>query len=144
MYECQGTKKDYHCNLLVAPKFTVPQVDRVCVTNRGRFSMSFDAKDLRTGVWHGNSDTYNQPKTQCLELRETSKVAAGDLFEVHATAKSYEAVADSRVEYKSGGGTAFYQCSGTTSTIHCELLRDANNATFANNTTDVLPPVFVV
>lgn len=137
-YQCKGTKKDYRCNLLVEPKFTVPQVDRVCVTNRGGYAMSFDAKDLQTGHWHGSSFTYRNPKTQCLELGETFEVAAGDLFEIHATATAgHEAVADSRVEFTAGGGTATYQCGGTTAGIHCELLRDADNVT------DVIPNVIV-
>jgi len=142
-YQCQGTKKDYRCNLLVEPKFTVPQVDRVCVTNRGKYAMSFDATDLRTGLWHGGSFTYRQPKTQCLELGETFEIAEGDKFEIHAFAKSHEAIADSHVEYKAGGGTATYQCGGTTTTIHCELLRDANT-TNTTNTTDFTPPELVV
>merc|ERR1712070_39476 len=146
-YQCQGTKQDYHCNLLVEPKFTVPQVDRVCVQNSGNYAMYFDAEDLRTGLRHGSSFTYKHPKTQCLELSETFQIADGDKFEIHAFAKDHEAIADSLVEYKTGGGTATYQCGGTSNTMHCELLRDANNATDASNATNVdnathvLPPL---
>lgn len=130
LFQCKGTTLNYDCKLLVDPKYTVPQVDKVCVNNRGGYSMSFDAKDLQTWNYHGRTGNFPNPRSGCFDLADTKDVKTGDLFEIHAKAVAgKEAVADSHVEYKAGGGTATYQCSGSTLSIHCELLRDADAAT---------------
>lgn len=129
-YQCKGSTLNYHCNLLVEPKYTVPQVDRVCVNNRGAYAMSFDAQDLRSGNWHGRTGNYPNPQQQCFDLTEMQDVAEGDEFEIHANAVAgREAVAEGRVTYKAGGGTATWQCGGSTLGIHCEMLRDADAVT---------------
>jgi len=128
LYQCKGSTMIYDCVLLVEPKFTIPQVETVCVKSRGGYAMSFDAKDLRTGNWHGRTGNYSNPQQKCFNIGETSSVEEGDSFEIHANAVAgKEAVADSLVEYKAGGGTATYTCSGSTSGIHCELQRKARS-----------------
>jgi hypothetical protein len=140
LYQCKGTTLDYHCDLLVEPKFTIPEVDTVCVNNRGAYAMSFDAQDLQTGNWHGRTGNYPNPQQQCFNIGETDGVTEGDSFEIHANAVAgREAIADSRVVYKARGGTATYQCGGSTLGIHCELQRDADDVTdFTNVLTDVV------
>ena len=139
LYQCKGSTMNYDCVLLVEPKFTIPQVDTVCVNNRGGYAMSFDAKDLRTGNWHGRTGNYPNPQQKCFNIGETSGVEAGDSFEIHANAVAgKEAVADSRVEYKAGGGTATYTCSGSTLGIHCELQREVRSVIDANALTDIV------
>jgi hypothetical protein len=133
LYQCKGPSLDYHCNLLVEPKFTVPEVETVCVNNRGAYAMSFDAKDLQTGTWHGRTGAYSNPQQRCFNIGETNGVTEGDSFEVHANAGGQEAIADSNVVYKTGGGTATYQCGGSTLGIHCELVRDADVVTDVMN-----------
>lgn len=129
LFQCKGSTLNYDCKLLVDPKYTVPQVDKVCVNNRGAYAMSFDAKDLQTGTYHGRTSNFPNPQSKCFDLIETKDVKTGDLFEIHAKAVAgREAVADSHVEYKAGGGTATYECRGSTQSIHCELLRDADLA----------------
>lgn len=139
LYQCKGSTMDYHCVLLVEPKFTVPQVDTVCVNNRGAYAMSFDAQDLRTENWHGRTGNYANPQQRCFNIGETDGVVEGDSFEIHANAVAgREAVADSRVVYKEGGGTATYQCGGSTLGIHCELQRDARTVIDASALTDLV------
>lgn len=129
LFQCKGSTLNYYCKLLVDPKYTVPKVDTVCVNNRGAYAMSFDAKDLRTGNYHGTTGNFPNPQSECFDLADTKDVKTGDLFEIDAKAVAgREALADSRVEYKAGGGTATYQCGGSTLGIHCELLRDADIA----------------
>jgi len=129
LFQCKGSTMDYHCKLLVDPKYTVPQVDKVCVNNRGAYAMSFDGKDLNTGNWHGRTRNFPNPQSECFDLAVTKDVEPGDVFEIHASAVAgNEAIADSHVEYKVGGGTATYVCGGSTLGIHCELLREADLA----------------
>jgi len=139
LYQCKGSTVDYDCVLLVEPKFTFPQVDTVCVNNRGGYAMSFDAKDLRTGNWHGKIGNYQNHQQKCFDIGETSGVEEADSFGIHANAiAGKEAVADSRVEYKAGGGTATYTCSGSTLCIHCELQWEARSVSDANALTDIV------
>jgi len=124
---------------VVEPNFTVPEVETICVNNRGAYAMSFDAQDIQTGTWHGRTGTYPNPQQHCFNIGETNGVTEGDSFEVHANAGGQEAIADSKVVYKAGGGTATYECGGSTLSIHCELVRDADVVTDVINVlTDVV------
>jgi hypothetical protein len=125
VYSCSGTTLIYKCELIsVAPVDTakVAKASQICVLNQAAFVAHFNAQDVTTGNWLGESEHFPINQRRCLDFKDF-EVAQGEQYRtrVHAVAGK-DVTLERVVEFKADAPAITFICKGTTLNFHCDTL----------------------
>ena len=93
----------------------------VCVANNGGYMLEWWYRDTMQGTTGRHSRGFSRGNNECMDIN-TAGSGYYNTFEIwsHATA-GHTVDADYQIIWDPNGGTAGFECFGSTMSIHCEL-----------------------